>query len=664
MILTRKVVPGLAVCIALTTVASAYYQGIGEAPKLFFGGDDAFLVAPPGGRLIGTDTVPAGLTGPLRSLASVRGASAEIYVATAIDGRTVMARGVDPAAFLSMENATIARGRAPENAREALAGEGFARAFDLEPGDAIVLPGSFARTGARLTIAGVVDVAGPANEELMISLEAARGLTGVGPKEVHLIRVATFNRTEVKALVESIAPTFTYSDVQLSASTFLPGEQVTMRANLTNWGRIEGVKVVQVRQDGVAIAERAYRVPPFATIPVSVDFAVPRTGTFNITVNPTFVVEVGTGNLSFVESPPIVATGQRFTVRIDDQHGNDAAGVWINATGVSTVTDASGTASLSITRAGRHLLKAERDLAAGEVAVRDIYVIEPGLENASSGAVVGVVLGAVEYGAARSVHARVELENRGGVAGNVSVPLRVNGTIVAYANATLGAGERNWTSVSFRAPVGNHTLRAVNGSVNATFRVVPGDDPRIDALLRGYDERARSPQISSTSGDSADEYIRRTIGNIGAAVLILSLVSGALASLGAVAILARHIAERRSSLGVVKSLGARDGWLVDVITWEAARYGGVAAALGVGGGVVGALAIDALGVVRAFGHAVHPVLSWTTLGLIFLVSTLSFVVAARLLVRDALATPAEALTRASDADAPLVPLARVVEARR
>lgn len=657
MILTTKVVPGLALCIALTTVSILYYEGMGEAPRVFFGGDRAFLVAPPGGKLVGTATVPEGLAGPLRSLDYVDGVSAEIYVATSIQGRSVMARGVDFDSFATMEGARIVEGRGPQAPRDAVAGAGFAQAFSLGVGDHLVLPGSLSTTGLRVEIVGIAEVEGPAGEELLVTLQAARGLARVPATDVHLIRVATANRSEVKSLVESVSPTFTYSDVTLSTTTFLPGEPVTMRANLTNWGRIEGVKLVQVRQEGVAIADRAYRVPALATIPVEVEFSLDRAGRQNITINPTFVVDVGVGNLSFLDAPRTVVVGQRFLVRVVDAEGGPAEGANVTSDGTAGVTDAAGAVTLNLSAPGRHTLRAERDRAAGEIAVAEVYVVQPGLERAPSGLVVDLALGAVDYGTSRPIVARVLIENRGGVGGNVSVPILLDRAVATYANASLPPGERNWTTVTFRAPIaGNHTLAPQNGTVNARFRTLEGEDPAIQALLRGYDARADRPGFSSTSGDTADDYIRRTVGNLGAAVLILSVVSGGLASVGAVAVLARHVGERRASMGVVKALGARDAYLVEVVTWEAARFGALAAAIGVGAGALLAFVVDRLGIVRAFGHAIHPTLSWTVLGLVFLVGVLVLVIASRLLVKSALAAPADALLRApGDATLPALP---------
>lgn len=646
MILTRRVIPGLALCLALVTLTTVFYQGIGEAPVRFFGGEDVFLIAPPGNRLLGTATVPDGFVGPLAHLETVQAASPEIYIPTAYEERSIMARGADPAAFLRLEGGALVAGHLPESSVEALVGQGFADAFDVGVGDPIVLPGAFVRSAAAFTIVGVFDVDSPARDEVVLSLDAARGLVGVPPGQVHVIRVATNDTQKLKTLVESVAPAFTYSDVRLSTTRFLPGEMVAMRANLTNWGRVESVKIVTVRQENLSIAEKPYSVPAFTTIPVELEFRLPVAGRYNITINPTFNVDVVQPNLTFVDAPHALVAGHPLALRVKDGSGHPASGVALAGGNLTATTDGSGQAVVSFPRPGRVFLTAQRNLTAGESAVLELYVVHPNLAANASATGTRFLLSDRQFGDARPIAVRVEVENRGGVAGNVSLPILLNGTAVAFANASLDPGARALVAVSFPAPKpGLYALATANGTAAESIEVVQGNDPRIEALLRAYEEGAQKRKLAPTSGDSADDYVTRTIGNLGAAVLILSLVSGALASLGAIAILSRHIAERRSSMGVLKALGASDEHVVEIATWETARWGSLACALGVGVGLAAALLVDRLGIVRAFGHAVHPVLNWTTLGLIFLVGVVVLVIAARAIVRSTLASEVDALLR-------------------
>lgn len=646
MIVSRRAVPGLALCTALVTVATLYYGAIGEVPRTFFGGEETFLVAPAGGRLVGTASVPQALVGPLASLDEVRAASPEVYVATSIDGRSVMARGVDFGAFLSLENGRLARGQMPDGPGEALAGVGFAEAFGLEPNDIIVLPGSLARTASRIVVTGFADVDGPAREELLIQLDDARALAALRPGEVHLIRVATDERPRVKALVESVAPTFTYSDVEFPVGRLLPGQPATLRANLTNWGRIDAIKVAQLRLDGISIAERAYRVGSFETVPVQLNFTIRQAGRYNLTLNPTAIVEVGEGTVVFSQAPALVVAGERFTVRVREAGGAPMAGALIEAENVSVTTDAQGFATLSLVAPGRTFLRATREVARGEVGVHELYVADARFARTSSGFVAQFLLPSLEVGNARPVSLQVDLENRGGQRGPVSVPLLLGNSTVAYANATLEAGATRSVAVGL-APLalGNYTLRAANGTATVRFRVIEGEDPRIEALLRGYDERGTRTRFAAATGDTADEYVERTVGNIGAAVLILSLASAALASVAAIAMLQRHLMQEKRSLGVLKSVGASDRYVLELVGWETARQAALASALGVAVGVVVALLIDSTGLVRAFGHAVHPYLDWTTLGLILLLSILTLALAARALAKQIIAAPPDALLR-------------------
>lgn len=666
MILGRRALPGLALCVALVSLSAFFYAGIGEAPKAFFG-NDLFLVTPPEGKLLGQEGVEYALAGALRAQDGVRLVSPEIYLPTAIGGRSLIARGVEFDAFLQVEGARLVEGRLPQGDHEALVGAGWARATGVGAGDRIFIPGAFTRTGLSLEVVGVYDTPSPARDEVLVTLGAGRTLAGGPPDEVHLIRVASDDPRRLKGLIESVGSTFSYSDVRLSSTTFYAGETVVVQANLTNWGRVGAYKTVTVRDGEEPVAEKAYFVGPLQTIPVEVPFTVGRAGASNISINPTFPVTVREGSLSFVEVPGVAYESRPASFRLRNSTGSPAAGIEVTAGNATGTTDANGTVVLALRQPGRLDILARGDVEAGEVAFAQTYVVAANQSFFPSGAVTAIEPPATEVGTRRPVTVRVEAENRGGVGGPAPVYLLVDGEVAAEANLTLQPGERAVVNMTFGplAP-GNHTIGARNSTVSLRIVAFEGDDPRIEALLRAYEARVLDPSLGASSGDSATSYIERTVGDVGLAVLVLSIASGALATLGVLAVLARHLAESRHAMGVLKAVGASDAHVVDIATREAALHGGQASLAGIAVAVALSWLLDLTGYLRGFGHAVHPVYDWTTLGLLFVLGTLVTVVATRALVSSALRTPADALLRgaALRREAPRQPtLAHALEER-
>ena len=141
-------------------------------------------------------------TGPLSinvSLASNITASAwanttspEILGLTTLAGNPVVVRGVDPDAFLRLENATHLSG-AMAGSEFALAGEHLALRFGLATGDTVTVAGAYVPRIAFLRITGTFRTESAANDELLVDFGMGRFLTGLGPLNYHSIRVRTPN---------------------------------------------------------------------------------------------------------------------------------------------------------------------------------------------------------------------------------------------------------------------------------------------------------------------------------------------------------------------------------------------------------------------------------------------------------------------------------------
>lgn len=640
MIIPRRALAPLMLLVALLTLTVGYVAGIGAAPSAFFG-EDLIVLGPPGGALPGRGELSASLVPAMRAIPGVSAVSPEIFAVTVLDGKSMVARGAEIDAFLALERGALSQGRLPQRAGEALGGDRFLREFGLSVGDRIVVPAPTARLGAPFLIVGAFSAPGPAEDELVIRLEDARGLASVSPGAVHVVRVATSEPAALRALLDAQAPAFTYSDVRLSALAPVPGEPILMRANLTNWGIVSGTHVVAVRHDGAVVAELPVSVPARASVPVEVPFFLTDPGRANISINPTFDLEVREPTLR-IEAAPRGVLQAPFAVRVVDAVGAPRAGVQVRVGSASATTDASGSAVVVPQQAGEVAILALVD-GRTEGAARAFFT-----DAAHADVPYGVVerlVGPVEAIGNRSrVNLELRVVNQGGAEGDVTFDVLVDGAPATSVSRRLAPGARASISVQLEPlPAGNHTIAAGETGPSFPLRVYAGRDARAEQLLEAYQQAAAAG--SATTQAEATAYIDELLGNVRLAVVALGIASGLLALLGTISVLARHIAERGPSVGALKAIGASDEHVLGIVSREAAILGAMATVGGFAAGVVLALALDATGFVRAFGHAVHPAYPWTLALLVLLLSVLGIVAVSRRIARGILDHSIDAMLR-------------------
>lgn len=641
MILQRKVVAPLALVVALATVATGYYGGLGDAPGEFVGGEDLIVIGPEAGGLPGRAETPYALAPLMRSLESVEAVSPEVYAITAIDGRSVVVRGVELEAFLALEDARLAAGRLPSNATEAAVGERFAALFDVEPGDAVVVPGVFDRRLVSVRVVGIIASEGPAGDELLVALPTARALVGISADGVHLIRARTADAGNFTSLVTSVEPAFTYSDVSVGPLDALAGEPVTMRAKLTNWGALGGSKRVEVLREGVPLVNTTVYVPPRKTIDVSLSFTLDEEGLTNVTINPTFQLTVRAPQAQFTDLPGLVVEGRPVEARILSIDGAPLPGARVDLGSANATTDADGRFRLVPRAPGDATATARLD---GErIAIARLTVINASHADRVEPAFT-LSLPPGPLGVNEPVTATIGIRNLGGAEGPVFVDLTLDNATVANRSAYLAAGGVAALEVPLGIlPAETHRLAIRGTNASLDFTAYPGKDPRVEQLLRSYERTGAAPSGPAPQPVSAESYIIQIVGDITFAIVALSIATFVVASVGVFAVVSRHLAMRAPSLGILKALGASDRHIVERAAREAAAAALAATLLGIVGGLALGAAIDALDVVRAFGHVVHPEQGWYGILLLALAAMAAIVGATVLLVRSMLAQPVDHL---------------------
>ena len=127
--------------------------------------------------------------------------SPEIFSLGTLDGSAVVVRGVDPTAFLALEDAAWTPPAAWPMSW-ALAGSGLALRSGAASGDELTLVGSAIPRLDVVPLAGTFRTATAANDELLVDYGTARFLTGVGAGVYHSIRVQTTDPAALLAFLE------------------------------------------------------------------------------------------------------------------------------------------------------------------------------------------------------------------------------------------------------------------------------------------------------------------------------------------------------------------------------------------------------------------------------------------------------------------------------
>jgi len=155
--------------------------------------------------------------------------SPEVFVFCGIGDESIVVRGVNTSAFLSIEQASVTKGVVNDE-RSAMIGEGLSKILDLGVGDRILLTGSTTPSILEVEINGIYQSRNPSNDEVVISHKSARKLAGINDDTVMVIRVKTTDNDKlIEFLEENEIP------VVVSGETTVPD---VLNSNVTYDGRL------------------------------------------------------------------------------------------------------------------------------------------------------------------------------------------------------------------------------------------------------------------------------------------------------------------------------------------------------------------------------------------------------------------------------------------
>lgn len=191
MLLQKKNIVGMILCILLFSASVPILMGVRDSPESMFKGEDVLTLTQ-----TNTNTpISASLAQRLNNEEFIDVASPEIYAFSYILSRKtgnyepVLVRGVDPIYFLEIENAEMQKGDYNDNFM--LAGEDVYNRMDLKIGQGITITGSTHPAIFEGTLSGIFSSKTSSNDQILIPLASARKLMGLSGDNVLTIRVKT-----------------------------------------------------------------------------------------------------------------------------------------------------------------------------------------------------------------------------------------------------------------------------------------------------------------------------------------------------------------------------------------------------------------------------------------------------------------------------------------
>jgi ABC-type lipoprotein release transport system permease subunit len=155
--------------------------------------------------------------------------SPEVYVFCVVDDNPIVVRGVNTTAFISIEDAQLQTGEINDE-RTAVIGDGLSNILNVDLGGRILITGSTTPSILEVEVVGSYSSPNPSNDELLISLQAARRLAGIRDDTVMAIRVET---TDSDALINYLEEN--EISVAVAGDATLPE---VLNSNVTYDGRI------------------------------------------------------------------------------------------------------------------------------------------------------------------------------------------------------------------------------------------------------------------------------------------------------------------------------------------------------------------------------------------------------------------------------------------
>jgi len=654
MVIRRRTMTVIAMSVMIFSATVSVLVGLGDAPAAF-AASEGYVIASADAPTIFSSRVDMDMARVLEGMENITGVSPEVFAFSSWDGHSFVVRGVDWDGLGTVPpSLTLQLGPGSGNlsAGCAILGERLADRLEMPIPGTVPLAGSYEHRVELVKVLGTFRSDSPLDDEMLVSSEVARALSGMGPDEASIIRVDTSDPAWLESLLEPDKARFAVYGLTASESQLVPGELCEVSVSVRNWGAEPGSATVSFQEDGETFHEETVSLNASCETIVSANYSseVVMVHEISVTISGDFPVSL---SISVpVVSPYLVASypativlGSSLEVDLSTYSGEPAPGVEVtlsDSAGSSNVTGADGSCTLHTYEAGVFTL--EFDPSGTEFegmliqgSTHSVEVLDPSeMVPWFLPVPTGMEVGPASPSEGEAVTVLVTVENRGSVGGTATVNLTLDGGQYSSAEVYLDPAES--ATVSFDllglAP-GQHIVQA--GPFSESFYVLPwySDDPDLVQLVVRY---GGSATVSSAGSVPIYEAAKISEGNVALALFALGAVAALLSTLAIVSVFSKEVSDGRKRLGIIRALGASRDRIRAIVFREALTVALIGSGAGVASGLLVAVALARTDTFTVFGHVLDldfgPAVAMLTFAGAVAISLVSALASAELAVRE------------------------------
>ena len=627
------------------TTTTSVLSGLRSAPAAFAAGE-GFVISDANAPTIFSSRINVDIVPLLDDLKNVTGASAEIFSFSSWNGHSFVLRGVDLVNLnktgprFSMFELTP-HGSTSEF-DSALVGTRLLDRLGIQLPFTIPVVGSYSFKVQFLKVVGWFQSGSPLDDEMLISLGAARQLTGMADGEASIIRVSTSHPDWLTNLLSPKAARFALFNLHTSTAQVAKGEPVTIDVVVRNWGSEAGIVNVTFTEQDREIGWSSVTLNASVSKTVTKDFASDVVGphSIQVSIGGEFPVKLW-ANYSVVEpyltlaTPAIVTVGSSFNVTAKLFNGLPAPSASLSFDSQAAVADSEGRATFAANMAGAFAVNAT--LSGYSPCSAMVSVVDPAtLPHTFAPGIVSASFAPAEIRTSELVTGIVVVENDGTLAGVFNVVVYVdNQPSMTIAVNLSGMSSETLSFTMGGLAAGIRTLQVGSFAAQVTVQPWIADNPDLVQLVIRY---SGSGSLASSSSIPIYQAAKISQGNVAVALFAIGAISALLAGLAVTSVFSKELREGRRRLGVLKTIGASRSAIRGMVLPQALENALAGAAIGIALGIIAADQLSRSGMFFLFGHEFALDVNTSLLVLVLFgavaISVLSALVSATVAVRE------------------------------
>ena len=620
----------VALSMLIFTSTASILAGLQSAPSSFAAGESV-VISESSAPTIFSSQVDMDIVSALDSWSHPVNLSPEVFAFSSWDGRSFVLRGVDLDRFNSTGPAftrfEILGGQSPKDESNAIIGARLLERLRITLPFTMSLVGSYSDRLDFVRIVGSFETHTSLDDELFVSLEVARHLSGMPADKASIIRASTIYQKELRELLSPGRARFVLYDLWQSKSIVALNDSIQVTVGLRNWGRATG-NVTVTFSDIDGVRDRAdVLLEGLASTTLRRNFSfnqpsddqriqVSLSGDFSLDLYAFFrVVEP----FLVVSARSVAVLGSEIEVKVTDFRGEPVPNATVQFQAKSSFTDSSGRTAVNATQVGSSELTASyAGYAQGSVVVQVLdpaSVVQAFLPRVSS-----LRVSPSSILQSEDAKGTVVVVNEGNLSGIFETNVYVDGTRYKTLSVSLGPLESVIETVFLTGqPVGGHVVQV--GSYAESFYVTPwyADNSGLVRLILRY---GGSTSVSSAGSVPIYQAAKISEGNVAVTLFSIGAISALLAGLAITAVFSKEVRESRRRLGVLKTIGAPREAIRRIVFPQALEAGLGGAAVGVALGIIIVDRLSSSGTFMLFGHGLRVDIDTTLMLLIMLSAVL------------------------------------------